>query len=195
MEALDDIVQMLGNDDVIQILSNMTKIKKLEYSDIHYKPSLKLSNASIGQIMACFVVLHGSEFKPKNEYEVKFSENICAILEPILDKYESMLHNCQTEEDTTIRKFILVFDLPNDTVINNKNHSKIILKKPPIGQLINATKLRIQYILDRQKPSYITNEEMEKSYNKLREEFIDFNALFLEFEIEFKKLIAFCKEN
>lgn len=168
------------------VISNNIKIdnqinNELNLNMVNWRPNYILAMASIGQIMVSFSKI--KNLVPKNSYEsvlyIKLNKNISILLE----KYNDLLkYNSNAERE--VKYYNLIVDLPKNTFIDDKDN--IYLKNARIGKLVNASKQRINFILNRDIPfRYKNNVLYENAFVQMRDELKEFYETLINFEKDF----------
>lgn len=156
---------------------------------VQYNYHYKLSKASIGQIMVSFSNI--KNLKPTNIYQQILYQHFYNIIPQFVECY-TKLFDCDNIIEKNIKFYHLIVNLPYKTEINiinsndKNNHSNIILGKPKIGELIKASKQRIDYIIDKPIPEiYKYHNEYVLEYDKFIDQIKNFKDDLLNFEQEF----------
>ncbi len=170
---------------------------RLSLDNVDWKGHYVLAKASIGQIIRTLqnVKLHAekkkSSVKPSGikPYEMTLNEGLCDIISDLLDTYEKML--CfQSDIERDIAFFNIIVNLPKDIVINAEKHGQIYLNRANIGNLIQAMRQRVDFILNRDIPDRYTDDpEQLTVFNSLKEKLLNFKNDIDTFEQDFIDII------
>lgn len=177
----------ISNNNIIE---NEQINKELSLDLVNWKPNYILAMASIGQIMVSFSKI--KNLVPKNTYEIILYEKLNKIVHTLLIKYNNLLkYNSNVERE--VKYYNLIVDLPKNTFIDDNDN--IYLKNAKIGKLVNASKQRINFILNRDIPMRYKKDILyEDAFIKMRDELKEFLNTMNDFEKDFVNSIDEAKK-
>ena len=177
---------VLENDDIIK----ETEILNLTLNLVDWKPHYILARASLGQIMVSLNKI--SKVKAKNMYEKILYNKLKILIEELMNGeygYNKLLQ-CENINEKNVKFYNLVVNMPSNISIFNEDHGHMKLRNAKIGQLIKASKQRIEYILKRDIPElYQNNEKLLNEFNKMKIDLDNFKNLLEDFEENFVEAI------
>ena len=165
---------------------------RLSLDNVDWKGHYVLARASIGQIIRTLqnVKIHAEKKKSSvKPYEMTLNVGLCDIISDLLDNYEKML--CfESDIERDIAFFNIIVNLPKDIVINAEKHGQIYLNRANIGNLIQAMRQRVDFILNRDIPDRYTDDpEQLTVFNSLKEKLLNFKNDIDTFEQDFIDII------
>jgi len=160
-----------------------SEINSLDLSLIDWKPYYRLCYSSLGQIMVSFTKV--LNVTPKNNYEITLYGILKPALTDLIDSYKQLLH-FESENEKNVKFHNLIVGLPYGVSVLENEHGDMFMGRAKIGQLIRASKQRIEFMLTREAPMiYKKNLELFDSFINLRNEINKFRDDMNSFEIEF----------
>lgn len=169
----------------------MSIIDSSVINQIYYNPYQPLCEAGIGQIIIRINKIQ--IMQPKVPYQIIlnkwFSKNIPVLVELYLD----ILKKGESTEDKLIREYNLTHPLPEHVKVLPNKHKKI-MKNINMGNLIEGLKQRTVFIIQRNVPSFYTNDNEINAFVLLQKDMLAFYAFICYFEAEFIKVINIAHE-
>jgi hypothetical protein len=160
---------------------------------VNWRPSYRLSKASIGQIMKSFEKIQ--KVKPKNTYEDILYGKLKSSVTILLSSYNELLVSTNDVE-YNIRFHNLIVDLPYNVTINENEHNNIYLGTARIGALIEAAKQRLEFIINRPVPTICqATPQLEQEFVKLKTLITDFRDVLMDFEEAFIEAIDYAHKH
>ena len=140
----------------------------------------KVNRASIAQLVKR---LSTSRIKnPKNIYQESLNEFFDAQNPKLAKAYNDIL-NCSNYEEYVVKEYNLLGDLPGKMAIDTSIQKSNLLFKAAVGDMINALKQRVKFIIEREIPVYYnSNEQFKKEFINMQEQIAEFSYEVNEYE-------------
>ncbi len=141
----------------------------------------KVTRASIAQLVKR---LSTSKItNPKNKYQESLNIFFESENSKLADRYNEILQ-CSSYDEMVVKEYNLLGDLPGKMEITEPCIQKSnTLSKASIGDMINALRQRIQFIINREIPLYyVINESYKTEFNNMQQQITEFENAVDEYE-------------
>jgi hypothetical protein len=201
------VTQQLNQDTQNQIQVNINKVeeedevtvaeKKYELSINNIKTyyELTIDRASIGQLILSLNFLGIKKKAKQNIYQKKLNKIFFTTKAKEFVEIYNKLLKCESEEERSVKYFNLVGPLPKKLSIPQKlsKTGSPILNIAKIGDRIQALKQRVDFIANRDLPSFYNDKPSHtKHFYEMQELMKSFVDEIDKFEIDFRKAIDIC---
>jgi len=155
---------------------------------IKFRPTYKLSNSALAQIMVAMQYILDNDRTDKNSPLYKWA---CRNIPFISSKFEKLL-TAEDPKDWDIRYFTLGCNgLPRNVSINMKGyHDKISLGRGNLGPFLDAAFDRINFILDREEyPPLCKDETYIPYFENLQKDVWIFRKHLINFQRSYRNFL------
>jgi hypothetical protein len=161
------------------------KLTISNYYNKLFRASYILSRAGLGQIICSIYHITKKDSKGKTVLQTYLNKFFKDEIPKFIDSFDKLCLHYDNDSDFDIRKYNLMNGkLPKNIEVNSLTH-RIYLGTANIGNLIEASKQRIEHILQMKRPTSYSTDKSIKAWNKMIDDLKEFNNILITFEQSF----------